>query len=337
MKTLVAIGAAFLDIVVRCSSPDLAPYGAELNSSRFLTKDQYLCVKKQLKNPSIIPGGSVANATVIFAKLGGQAVFGTTIGNDEEGKLWKKSLTDIGIDTKLYTCNHEPTGGCLVFVHPNGQRTMRSYPGTENVADNDLENIPINKNSIVFLEGYGLNSKNKVPIYLKALEKAKNDEGYIVINASDPSCVKGQRDLFVSLLQNTADLIIMNEEEACELVKGDLKTCIAFIRETKKCAVITLGATGAIAVYGENIWFCPARDVQVIDTTGAGDGFAGGFLYGLSAGWTISECLQLGSYMAGEVVSRIGARIDGNLKNIVKDQKRKHLLVRQFENQVIDS
>ena len=101
--------------------------------------------------------------------------------------------------------------------------------------------------------------------------------------------------------------------------------------------MITLGATGANAVYGENIWFCPARDVQVIDTTGAGDGFAGGFLYGLSAGWTIPECLQLGSYMAGEVVSRIGARIDENLKNIVKNQKYKHLLVRQFENQVIDS
>ena len=106
-------------------------------------------------------------------------------------------------------------------------------------------------------------------------------------------------------------------------------------------AVITLGATGAIAVYGENIWFCPARDVKVVDTTGAGDGFAGGFLYRLSAGWTIPECLQLGSYMAGEVVSRIGARIgasiDENLKNIVKNQKYKQLLVKQFENQVIDS
>jgi len=143
--------------------------------------------------------------------------------------------------------------------------------------------------------------------------------------------------LFVSLLQNTADLLIMNEEEACELVNSDLNACIAFIRETKKCAVITLGAAGAIAVYGKNIWFCPARDVKVADTTGAGDGFAGGFLYGLSAGWTIPECLQLGSYMAGEVVSRIGARIDGNLKDIVKNQKYKQLLVRQFENQAIDS
>ncbi len=331
MKPLIAIGAAFLDIVVRCSSPDLASYGNQLNETRFLTRDQFLCVKKQLKNPLIIPGGSAANATAIFAKLGGKAFFGATIGNDKEGTIWRQSLSSLGINTHLYTCDFEPTGGCLVFVHPNGQRSMRSYPGTENVPDNNLENMPIDKDSIVFLEGYGLKSKSKACVYLKAIERARKEGGYIVLNASDPVCVKEQRDLFVSLLNNTADLIIMNEEEACELVKGDLKDCIAFIRATKKCAVITLGAAGAIAVYGNNIWYCPARDVKVVDTLGAGDGFAGGFLYGLSAGWSIPECLQLGSYIAGEIVSRLGARVEEDLRDVIQFQKYKQLSIIQFE------
>lgn len=332
MKTLVAIGAAFLDIVVRCSSPDLASYGEEINNTRFLTRDLFLCVKKQMKEPSLIPGGSVANATAIFAQLGGKALFCSTIGNDKEGKLWQKSLTDLGISTRVYTCSNEPTGGCLVFVHPNGQRSMRTYPGTENVPDNNLEDVQIDENSIVFLEGYGLKNKDKLPACLKILERAKKENGYIVISASDPACIKGQRELFLSLIENKADLILMNEEEACELVKSDLQSCIKFIRKIGKCAVITLGGVGAIAVYGNNIWYCPARNVKVVDTTGAGDGFAGGFLYGLSAGWSIPECLQLGSYIAAEVVSRLGARIEENLKDVVRDQKYKQLRIFQFES-----
>jgi len=332
MKPLVAIGAAFLDIVVRCSSPDLSGYGKELNETRFLTKDQFLCVKKQMKNPLIIPGGSAANATAIFAKLGGKAFFGTTIGTDIEGKIWTESLQKLGVDTNPYVCTSEPTGGCLVFVHPDGQRSMRSYPGTEKVAENNLHSIPITNESIVFLEGYGLKGRDKAAVYVKALERAKDEGAYIVLNASDPVCVKEQRQLFSTLIENTADLIIMNEEEACELVQGTLEDCIEFIKSIKKCAVITLGPTGAIAIFGGNVWHCTTRDVKVIDTLGAGDGFAGGFLYGLACGWSLPECLRLGNYIAAEIVSRIGGRVEENLTHIVAQKKYQQLLAIQLEH-----
>lgn len=332
MKPLIAIGAAFLDIVVRCSAPDLSGYGKELNETRFLTKDQFLCVKKQMRNPSIIPGGSAANATAIFAKLGGKAFFGTTIGTDSEGKIWTESLQKLGINTNPYVCSTEPTGGCLVFVHPDGQRSMRSYPGTENVGENNLCDIPITNESIVFLEGYGLKAKSKAAIYVKTLERAKKEGAYIVLNASDPVCIKGQRELFKSLLENTANLIIMNEEEACELAQGTVEDCIEFIKSIKKCAVITLGGTGAIAVFEGNIWYCATRDVKVVDTLGAGDGFAGGFLYGLASGLPLPECLQLGNYIAAEVVSRIGGRIEENLTHIIAHKKYQQLLVIELEH-----
>lgn len=332
MKPLVAIGAAFIDIVIRCSSPDLSSYGKEINEARFLTKDQFLCVKKQMKNPSVVPGGSAANATAIFAKLGGQAFFGVTIGNDAEGKMWVESLEKHGINTHYYVCTTEPTGGCLGFIHPDGQRSMRSYPGTENIPDNNLDNIPITRDSIVFLEGYGLKNKNKAAVYIATLERAKREGSYIILNASDPVCIKEGRHLFLSLLKDTADLIIMNEEEACELAQGNVQDCIAFIKSIKKSAVITLGATGAIAIFNGSIWYCATRDVQVVDTLGAGDGFAGGFLYGFASGWPISKCLQLGNYIAADVVARTGGRIEEDLKHVTEQKKHEQLLTIQLEH-----
>ncbi len=319
------MGSAFLDYMIPADSEI---YRKESKGSRSLTKAEFLEFKEGLKDPPI-PGGSAANAMAIFAQLGGKASFYSTIGRDKEGEIWARSLNNLGVNMQLHTCDREPTGGCLSFVNSDGQRSMRTYGGTENIADNNLDSMNFDEKPTVFVEGYGLNSEAKRPVYLKALERAKQAGAYIVLSASDPFCIINQRDLFISLIQTTADLIIMNEEEACALVSGDLKTCIKFIQTTGKRAVITLGAAGAIAVDGENIWECPARKVEVVDTTGAGDGFAGGFLYGLSAGWEIPECLQLGSYMAGKVVAVPGGRLEG--KQEVEAKEYKELFVQRLK------
>ncbi len=205
------------------------------------------------------------------------------------------------------------------------------------ITGNDFTSLTFNENSIVFVEGYGLSNEAKYPLYLKAMERAKAEGSYIVVSASDPFCIKNQRYRFIEMLQTTADLFIMNEEEACELVsnegiKGDLQACVEFIQAISKRAVITLGAAGAIAVDGKDIWHCSARAVDVVDTLGAGDAFAGGFLYGLSVGWKTDECLQLGSHMAGKVVACHGARLSEDLSNIIKDKKHKDISAQQIRS-----
>ncbi len=130
VKHLVAMGGAFTDIIV---PSDHALYAVLLKSPRFLTKDQFLEYNAPLGYLPHISGGSVANATAIVAQLGGTACFGSTIGNDKAGEIWRSSLNNLGVDMQLHTCDSEPTGGCLVCVHPDGQRSMRTYLGTENV------------------------------------------------------------------------------------------------------------------------------------------------------------------------------------------------------------
>lgn len=207
-KRMVVMGSAFSDIIVSWPHADFSSYDAELYAGRFLDKDQFLRFKARLEEPTIVPGGSAANATEIFAQLGVKASFYSTVGKDKEGETWRASLNNLGVDMQLHICDSEPTGGCLIYVHPGGERSMRTYGGTENVADNNLDSINFDEKPIVFVEWYALSSKAKASVFLEALQRAKEKGSFIVISDSDPFCIKNQRDRFIELLQTTADLII---------------------------------------------------------------------------------------------------------------------------------
>ncbi len=332
--SLVAIGGALIDVVIKCSTDELVKYGGAVGCNKFLTPEEYDSIKEILPNPIYLPGGSVANATSVYAGLGGKAVFIAAAGRDKEANLFKESLAKFEVDVRFHETDG-CTGACLVFVHPDGQRSMRSIQGTEAIPDSHINSSTFGPAIVAFLEGYGIQTEVRSKSYVRAAELAKQAGSYVVITTSDLSCVRAKREVFLSLLRGPADLILMNEEEAKELAQGTLQDAINLLRECNKIGIVTLGVKGAIAIYGNEIWLCASHKVNVVDTTGAGDGFAGGFLYGFTSGWSISQCLQLANFVAGEVVAHLGPRLDRDLSDIIEQGNYKQLGIKTYEPKAV--
>jgi sugar/nucleoside kinase (ribokinase family) len=260
-----------------------------------------------------VAGGSAANTAVGVASLGGSPRFAGAVGDDGPGPWYASDLEQAGVACTVATvANGRPTGACHVLVSAGGERSMATSLGAAgDLAVATVERAGVDRAEVVYFEGYLLDPPLAAAAVERALELARESSTLVSLTLSDPSLVERHRERLSELVLGGAiDLLFGNEEEVLSLTgAADRAKAVAALRRSGAVAVVTLGAKGAMAITPDGELHVPADAVErVEDTTGAGDLFAAGCLYGLTHGYAVEAALRLGAMAAGEVISHLGAR-----------------------------
>lgn len=265
--------------------------------------------QQKTDNCCVCAGGSVANTIVTMANIGlGTSYFGK-VGCDTKGKSFLDDLKKQNVDGFVGVCNNKKTATCNVYITEDGERTMLTYLGAcVNFNEKDVKEDVIKNSKVLFLEGYLWDDENAKKAILKSCEVARENGVKIALSLSDPFCVDRHKDSFTKLIEDYIDIIICNEDEF-SMMYGD--NGAEFVNENfaNKTFAVTLGENGAIALQNGNIVKCDGIEVEVVDTTGAGDAFAGGFLFGLIKDKTLEKSLQIGINIASNIIQIQGARL----------------------------
>tara|TARA_B100001989_G_C24438525_1_gene412726 strand:- start:67 stop:903 length:837 start_codon:yes stop_codon:yes gene_type:complete len=262
-----------------------------------------------LKIEETVAGGSVANSIVSLAQLGNKVGFIGKVSDDELGSKYEDGL-NLEKVKYFYSKKKEkvPTGTCLILVTPDSERTMVTFLGTAGkINNNDIDINAVKESEVLFLEGYLWDEGEPK----KAFDKAINHSNKVAMSLSDLFCVERHKKQFLNLVEAKLDITFANEQEIMSLIDAKkFEDVIEFSKKIKKLIVITRGEKGALAIKNDQVTVCPAKkNLKVIDLTGAGDLFAGGFLDGFIKGKSLEESLGKGTEMSSKIIQIIGARL----------------------------
>ena len=308
MKIL-GIGNAIVDVLCKVDDDFLKNNSLTKSTMKLVDENEFKSLLKNLKIEETVSGGSVANSIVGLSQLGDDVGFIGKISDDILGSKYEDGLKKERVKY-FYSKKKEstPTGTCLILITPDSERTMITFLGTAGkINENDIDINAVKKSEILFLEGYLWDEGEPK----KAFEKAIKFSNKVAMSLSDLFCVQRHKNNFLELVKNKLDITFANEKEIISLIDGKrVEDIIEFSKKIKKLIVITRGEKGALAVNGDEVIECPAKkNLKIVDLTGAGDLFAGGFLHGLINGKNIKECLFKGTEMSSQIIQVIGARL----------------------------
>jgi sugar/nucleoside kinase (ribokinase family) len=267
-----------------------------------------------------VAGGSAANTMAGIASLGGNGVYVGKVFDDRLGKVFAQSMASLGMTFTTAPANKgSSTATCMIAVTPDGQRSMSTYLGAcRELEPDDIDDKQIAAARILYIEGYLWDEENAKQASRKAIAAAKSAGGRIALSLSDSFCVGRFRDEFLGLLDKDVNILFANEDEAKALFEqDDFDGVVAAAKKWGGIAALTRSAKGCVIVEEGQVHEIPAAPVaRVIDTTGAGDQFAAGFLYGITHGKGLADCGRLGALAAAEVISHYGARPETSLKDL---------------------
>jgi sugar/nucleoside kinase (ribokinase family) len=319
---VVAIGDAIVDVIATCDDGFIAERGLIKGSMQLLTTSQADELYAAMGPAREISGGSAANSMAGIAALGLDVAFVGQVAADQLGEIFSHDMTSLGVRFETPPLQPPPpTGRCLILVTPDAQRTMNTCPGASHELTPDaLDESLIRSASVTFLEGYLWGPERPRRAMLRAAEIAHAAGRAVAFTLSESLCIPGRREGVMGMIDSgTVDILFGNEDEIRQLTGcGALEDCIAGLAPKVPILVITRGAAGALAVEGGQRVDVPAAPVdQVIDTTGAGDLFAAGFLAARCRGAPLQRCLEAGALCAAEVISHFGARPEKDLRQVV--------------------
>jgi len=266
-------------------------------------------------------GGSGANSMIGISQLGGNAAFSGKIGNDEHGYIYKKKLEKLGVEVFLGQ-GDGATGSSLVLVSDDGKRTMNTYLGiSQELNIYDINPEAIQSSECLYLTGYLWDTESQKKSVKYALDEAKKSKIKVALSLSDPFCVIRHKSNFKKLLQSQTSILFCNKEEAFTLLdKNATQKALETLSQWIKTIVLTLGEKGAVISHNREIFYIDPLPVKVVDTTGAGDAFAAGFLYGITQNFSPLDSGLIGATLAGAVVEQTGARYNGEAKNLIREK-----------------
>lgn len=313
-KKILGIGNAIVDVFSHVEDDFLKKNNLVKGSMKLLDKQEFLKLKELIKIEKTLAGGSVANTMAGITNLGGVSSFIGKINDDEFGMLYKKSLKDSNVNF-IYEVKDEKlhTGACIVLITPDSERTMCTYLGVSSqLSVDDLDENKFKNHKLIFLEGYLWDKGLSEKMFKDAIKFSKKNNIEIAMTLSDIFCVKRHKVEFLDLLKNDLDILIGNENEINELMKEDnLLESINKLKNFNKLIVITRSENGSVAVQKGKVFTCESHKVsKVVDLTGAGDLFASGFLKEYVSGSGMDKCLKNGSYIAGQIIQKMGARLE---------------------------
>ncbi len=307
MKVL-GIGNAIVDVICRVEEEFLKNNSLTKSTMKLVDEKEFKKLLLNLKIEETVSGGSVANSIVGLSQLGDEVGFIGKISDDELGKKYEDGLKKENVQF-FYSKKKEltPTGTCLILITPDSERTMVTFLGTAGkINEGDIDSRAVKKSDILFLEGYLWDEGEPK----KAFDKAINSSNKSAMSLSDLFCVERHKTHFLELVKNKLDITFGNEQEVMSLLETKkFEDVIDFFKNLKKLIVITRGKKGAIAIFGDDVVECSAKkDLKIVDLTGAGDLFAGGFLHGYINGKNIKESLDKGTEMSSKIIQITGAR-----------------------------
>ena len=320
---IVAIGDAIVDVIATCEDSFLDAHKLVKGSMHLLTPDQADYLYSAMGPAREISGGSAANSMAGVAALGLDAGFIGQVADDQLGDIFAHDMTSLGVRFETPPlADSLPTGRCLILVTPDAQRTMNTCPGASHeLTPQRLDEQMIRSASITFLEGYLWGPERPRHAMLRAAQIAHEAGRTVAFTLSESLCIPGRKEGVLGMIDGgMVDVLFANEDEAMLLAAaGDLDGALAKLSPLVSTLVVTRGAAGALAIERGNRVEIPAAPVEkVVDTTGAGDLFAAGFLAARCRARPLDRCLQAGAQAAAEVISHFGARPEAKLKDIVR-------------------
>lgn len=319
---VVAVGNAIVDVLVQVDESLLQQVGVTKGVMTLIDSDQADRIYAALPPAVECSGGSAANTIAGIASLGGRGAFIGMVKDDQLGAVFRHDLISQGVTFRTQMAQSGPaTARCMIMVTPDAQRTMQTYLGAAvELSPADIDEELIVSAQYTYLEGYLWDPPAAKQAMLKAAACARKAGRKVALSLSDPFCVDRHRDEFRGLIKDHVDILFANEAEITALYQTDLEQAISAIRGEVELAAITRGALGSMAIKGDQLVIIDAEPLQrLIDTTGAGDLYAAGFLHGLSGQRDLAECARLGGLCAAEVISHMGPRPATNLARYIAD------------------
>lgn len=310
---LFAIGNALMDILVEVGDGELEQHPVTKGTMNLMDKEGITKVESKLqgKSTKAIPGGAAANAMAIFAQLGGKGVFCGCVGIDDTGNDYTEAMRELGLMTNFGSC-YSMTGRAITFITPDCQRTFATHLGAALKLQKEHVDLGSLGNSrMLYLTGYVVDGSELTESALHALKYAKEKGIRIAFDIADPGVIERNRDNVINVVDNYADIVFANEDEAKALT-GESDPHDALEALSKKCdiAVVKIGRRGSLIRKGSETYHINPYKVEAVDTTGAGDSYAGAFLYALSEGHDLETAGRLASYISAHVVKQVGARLE---------------------------
>jgi sugar/nucleoside kinase (ribokinase family) len=321
---VLGIGNAIVDVIARAEEDFLLRHGMRKGTMALIDEARAQAIYDAMGPAVETSGGSAANTTVGLASLGARAAFVGKIKDDPLGRAFAHDIRAAGVAFDAAPASVGPsTGRCYVLVTPDGERTMNTYLGAaQDLHPDDVDAGAIAASAIVYLEGYLWDPKNAKDAFLKAAKVAHDSGRKVALSLSDAFCVDRWRDEFLQLMRSrTVDLIFANEAELHSLYQSsDFDAAVRALRTDIDIAVVTRSEKGCLVIGPDGNEAVSAFPIErVVDTTGAGDLFAAGFLYGLARGADDRTCGRLGALAAAEVIQHLGARPETSLKDLARE------------------
>jgi sugar/nucleoside kinase (ribokinase family) len=320
---VLGIGNAIFDVLVQTDEKFLADHGMTKGSMALIDEARAASIYRDMGPATEMSGGSGANTIVGIANFGARAAFIGKVRDDQIGGLYAHDIRAAGVAFETQAAADGPASGCsYILVTPDGERTMNTYLGAaQNLTPADVDEAQVAASSILYLEGYLWDPKSAKEAFVKASTIAHGAGRQVALTLSDSFCVDRYRDEFLGLMRNgTADLIFANEAELHSLYQtADFDTALTQLRKDVKLGIVTRSEKGCVVASADGVVAVPASPIQkLVDTTGAGDLFAAGFLFGLVRGVGHENAGRLGGLAAAEVIQHIGARPQTSLKDLAK-------------------
>ncbi|NLE31926.1 MAG: adenosine kinase [Bacteroidales bacterium] len=310
MYKILGMGNALTDVLVQLTSEDLLnELGLPKGSMQLIDEATFLRLQQRLVGMPLqwVCGGSAANTITGVSRMGVRTGFIGKVHNDPVGLNYKKDIEQHGV-TPFMLEGEQPSGQAIVFITPDGERTFATYLGAASALEaKDLNPAHFYGFDLFYIEGYLVQNHT---LMTTAIRMAREAGLLVALDLASYNVVEGNRTFLQDLVEGHIDIVFANEEEAKALTGLEPEAALAWLGDRVDIAVVKLGAKGAMARKGLELATQPAVSARCVDTTGAGDLFAAGFLYGLAMDKSLNECVYFGTVAAGKVIESIGPKID---------------------------
>ena len=318
---VVAIGNAIVDVLAFADDRFIAEQEMRKGAMCLIDDARAEALYAAMSQTTEVSGGSAANTLAGMASLGAKTAFIGKVNNDALGTHFRHDLNAVGVEFSTpATQNGQPTARCLIIVTPDGQRTMNTYLGAAGeIHEADVDAALIAKAQILYGEGYMWDLECTKAALRKAFVAAKDAGAKVAFTLSDVFCVERSREEYLQMIAEDFDILFCNHEEAMALYPGkSFEEVLSALQGQCEVIAVTCGSKGSIILTpNDRIEVAPIWVHEVVDTTGAGDLYAAGFLYGLTHGRPLVECGALGSACASEIITHLGARAQKPLKRLI--------------------
>ncbi len=318
---VVGIGNALVDVIAHADDAFLAGESLVKGSMTLIDTNRAVELYSSLGGAVEMSGGSAANTMCGIASFGGRAAYIGKVSSDDLGAVFGHDMRAVGVAFRPGDIDPQtPTGRCIIVVTPDAQRTMSTYLGVSSLlCPPDIDESVVAAGKVLYMEGYLYDRPAAKDAFRHAAHIAHGNGRVVSLTLSDSFCVDRHRDDFRGLVSDEVDILFGNEDELVSLYEAEsFQQAVDAVRNDCQLASITRGAHGSVVITADDVLAVPAQPVRrVLDTTGAGDLFASGFLFGYTQGRSLAECARLGSIAAAEVISHVGPRPLVELRKLV--------------------